>query len=72
MGTAFAKLTPSRGFSAELSTAMVIMVAAQYGLPTSSSQCITGGILGVGFMEGVNGVNWVFFFKQMLTWIGEH
>lgn len=70
MGTAMAKLTPSRGFAAELSTAMVIMVAAQYGLPTSSSQCITGGILGVGFLEGVNGVNWRFFFMQMLTWIG--
>jgi sodium-dependent phosphate transporter len=70
MGVAMAKLTPSRGFAAELSTAMIIMVAAQYGLPTSSSQCITGGILGVGMVEGVNGVNWLFFFKQMLTWIG--
>jgi len=43
MGTMMAKLSPSRGFSAELATAMVIMVASQYGLPTSSSQCITGG-----------------------------
>jgi solute carrier family 20 (sodium-dependent phosphate transporter) len=46
MGTMMCKLSPSRGFAAELATAMVIMVAAQYGLPTSSSQCITGGILG--------------------------
>eukprot|EP00611_Tribonema_gayanum_P006285 TRINITY_DN15595_c0_g1_i1.p1 TRINITY_DN15595_c0_g1~~TRINITY_DN15595_c0_g1_i1.p1 ORF type:complete len:561 (+),score=203.41 TRINITY_DN15595_c0_g1_i1:92-1684(+) len=70
MGTCLAKLTPSRGFSAELSTAMVIMVAAQYGLPTSSSQCITGGIMGVGVLEGAKGLNWLYLFKQLLTWIG--
>jgi phosphate/sulfate permease len=46
MGTMMCKLSPSRGFAAELATAMVIMIAAQYGLPTSSSQCVTGGILG--------------------------
>jgi phosphate/sulfate permease len=46
MGTMMCKLSPSRGFAAELATAMVIMIAAQFGLPTSSSQCITGGIMG--------------------------
>jgi phosphate/sulfate permease len=46
MGTMMCKLSPSRGFAAELATAMTIMVASQYGLPTSSSQCITGGIMG--------------------------
>jgi sodium-dependent phosphate transporter len=55
MGTRMAKLSPTRGFSAELSTALVIMIAAQYGLPTSSSQCITGGIIGVGLLEGKAG-----------------
>jgi phosphate/sulfate permease len=49
MGTMMCKLSPSRGFAAELATSMVIMIAAQYGLPTSSSQCITGGILGKPF-----------------------
>lgn len=33
-----AKLSPTRGFSAELATSFVIMIAAQYGLPVSSSQ----------------------------------
>jgi sodium-dependent phosphate transporter len=51
MGTRMAKLTPSRGFAAELSTSLVILVASQYGLPTSSSQCITGGIIGVSAPE---------------------
>lgn len=70
MGTAMAKLSPSRGFSAELSTALIIMVAAQAGLPTSSSQCITGAILGVGMLEGVrHGVNWKLFARQFGSWV---
>jgi phosphate/sulfate permease len=36
------------------------------GLPTSSSQCITGGIVGVGMMDGwKSGVNWKLFGKQV-------
>jgi hypothetical protein len=53
MGVKLSKLSPTRGFCAELATALVIMIASQYGLPTSSSQCITGGIIGVGMMEGI-------------------
>ncbi|KAG2452635.1 hypothetical protein HYH02_002869 [Chlamydomonas schloesseri] len=69
MGTRMAKLTPSRGFCAELATALVILVASQYGLPTSSSQCITGGIVGVGMLEGLGGVNWGFFAKTFASWV---
>ena len=45
------------------------MIAAQYGLPTSSSQCITGGIIGCGLLEGTAGVNWRFFAVQFISWI---
>jgi solute carrier family 20 (sodium-dependent phosphate transporter) len=69
MGVRLSKLTATRGFCAELSTAFVIMIAAQYGLPTSSSQCITGGIIGVGLSEGKNGVNWQFLAVQFSSWI---
>jgi len=69
VGRELAKITPSRGFAAEVSTAMVIMVAAQYGLPTSSSQCITGGIVGIGIVEGTGGVNWLFFFQTFSSWV---
>ncbi|KAL2629285.1 hypothetical protein R1flu_013971 [Riccia fluitans] len=69
MGVKLAKLTPTRGFAAELSTALVIMIASQYGLPTSSSQCITGAIIGVGLLEGAKGVNWNQFLKQFASWV---
>lgn len=69
MGVKLAKLTPTRGFAAELATAFVIMIASQYSLPTSSSQCITGAIIGVGLLEGTKGVNWTQFLKQFLSWV---
>jgi sodium-dependent phosphate transporter len=64
------KLSATRGFAAELATAIVITLTAQYGLPTSSSQCITGGIIGVGLAEGnLHSVNWKYFFKNLTAWI---
>ena len=69
MGVKLAKLSPSRGFAAELATAGIITIAAQYGLPTSSSQCITGAIVGVGVLEGVRGVNWIVFLRQFISWM---
>lgn len=69
MAVKLSKLSPSRGFAAELATSLVIMVASQFGLPTSSSQCIVGGIIGVGLLEGVNGVNWRYFTSLFTSWI---
>jgi phosphate/sulfate permease len=69
IGTRMAKLTASRGFAAELSTSMIIMIAAQYGLPTSSSQCITGGIIGIALCEGKKGLNVKFLVQTFMSWI---
>lgn len=69
MAVKLSKLSPSRGFAAELATSLVIMVASQFALPTSSSQCIVGGIIGVGLLEGVNGVNWRYFTSLFTSWV---
>jgi len=69
MAVKLTKLSPTRGFAAELATATVIMIAAQFGLPTSSSQCIIGGLVGVGLLEGMKGVNWKFFAAQAVSWV---
>ncbi|KAI5056829.1 hypothetical protein GOP47_0028647 [Adiantum capillus-veneris] len=69
MGVKLAKLSPTRGMCAELATAFVIMIGAQFSLPTSSSQCITGAIVGIGIMEGLKGVNWKVFAEQFASWV---
>jgi sodium-dependent phosphate transporter len=69
MGRRLAKLSPSRGFAAELATSCVIMIAAQNGLPTATSQCLVGGVVGVGLAENWRCVNWSFFGKTFTSWI---
>ncbi len=49
----------------------VCACARRYGLPTSSSQCITGAVIGVGICENINGkgVNWRQFLRQFASWV---
>jgi hypothetical protein len=69
VGTQLAKITPSRGYAAELATSFVIMIAAQYSLPTSSSQCITGGIIGIAVFEGAKGINFRLLSFTVMSWV---
>lgn len=70
MGTKMSKITPSRGFCAELMSAMISMIGTQYGLPMSGSMIIVGCIVGVGLVENPKkGVNWRVFAEQIFAWI---
>lgn len=73
MGVEICKLSPTRGFACELATSLIIMIASQYGLPTSSSQCLVGSIVGVGFLEGGTkfgkGLNKKVILTQFLSWV---
>ncbi len=40
LGVQMAKMTPSRGYSAEMGTTLTIAIATIYGLPVSTTQCI--------------------------------
>ncbi|GIL62135.1 hypothetical protein Vafri_16409 [Volvox africanus] len=70
LGVGLAKMTPSRGFSAELSTSFTVALASVYGLPISTTQCITGAEIGVGLTDNIrSGINVKLFGKQILAWI---
>jgi sodium-dependent phosphate transporter len=68
LGVKSVKLTNSRGFCVELSTAITVIVASRYGLPVSTTQVLTGAILAVGLFEGVKGVNWFMFARIFCGW----
>jgi len=48
MGHKMVKLQPVNGFAAESAGATVLMVAAHYGMPVSTTHAITTSIMGVG------------------------
>ncbi|TPX17051.1 uncharacterized protein E0L32_012308, partial [Thyridium curvatum] len=57
--------SPSRGFSMELGSAITVMIATRLKLPVSTTQCITGGVVGVGLCSGTwRTINW-----RMVAWI---
>ena len=47
IGKKITYISPSRGFAAELATALVVSFASKYGVPVSSTQCITGAVVGI-------------------------
>ena len=45
--------------SMELGAAITVILASQYGLPVSTTMCITGATVGVGLCNGtLKSVNW--------------
>lgn len=70
LGGELCALTPSRGYSAELATALTVSFASVYGIPISTTHCIVGAEIGIGMLENIRtGVNWKLFAKTFGAWI---
>nr|CCC89257.1 putative phosphate-repressible phosphate permease [Trypanosoma congolense IL3000] len=70
LGERIAKITPSRGFSAELSAALVVSLCSAFGIPVSSTHCITGAVVAIGIMDcGWRSVRWLMIGKMYCGWI---
>lgn len=70
IGYRLTKLSPSRGFAIQLSTSFVVVLASYLGIPVSTTQSTIGGTIGVGIVEGVGGVQWLFMLNVFLGWVG--
>ena len=63
LGNKITQMSPTRGFSAELGAAITVLLASRLGLPVSTTQCLTGAVLGVALMNlDFGATNW----RQML------
>jgi solute carrier family 20 (sodium-dependent phosphate transporter) len=51
LGVKMTKLSNSRGYCAELTSAIIVIVSSRYGFPVSTTQVITGAITGIGLLE---------------------
>jgi sodium-dependent phosphate transporter len=62
--------SPSRGFSMELGASITVLLASQYGIPVSTTMCITGATAGVGLVSGGwRAINWRAFGWILLGWV---
>lgn len=69
LGTKIIDLKPIHGFAAETATASVILTASHYGLPVSTTHCISGAILGVGASQRVSAVRWGITVRILWAWV---
>ncbi len=69
IGTGITHLTPSRGFAAELSAAMTVVIASGTGLPISTTQTLVGAVLGVGMAHGIAALNLNVVRSIVISWV---
>lgn len=58
LGRKFYKIRPVHGFSAQLTSAVVILTASLVGGPVSTTQVVSSAIMGVGAADRMNKVRW--------------
>jgi inorganic phosphate transporter, PiT family len=69
MGHRVVELEPVHGFAAETTAATVIIGAAQFGAPVSTTHVISSAIMGVGSARGPKGVRWGVARRILLAWV---
>ncbi|MEI6205640.1 MAG: inorganic phosphate transporter [Desulfuromonadales bacterium] len=69
IGRDFVKLQPVHGFCVETAAAGVILGAASFGMPVSTTHVITSAILGVGLSKRITAVNWKVAQRIMVAWV---
>jgi PiT family inorganic phosphate transporter len=69
MGMRITKLRPVGGFCAEASGAITLIGTAMAGIPVSTTQTITGAIMGVGSLQRFSAVRWGVAGRILWAWL---
>jgi inorganic phosphate transporter, PiT family len=69
MGMRITKLRPVGGFCAETAGAVTLIGTALAGIPVSTTQTITGSIMGVGSLQRFSAVRWGVAGRILWAWI---
>ncbi len=69
LGRRIYKIQPIHGFSAEVSSAIIIILQSLAGVPLSTTQVISSAVIGVGAIERRALVNWRKVIEILFTWL---
>jgi len=69
LGTSLTALKPVQGFCAETAGAISVIFATMFGAPVSTTQTITGSIMGVGVAKRLSAVRWGVAGNIVKAWI---
>ena len=69
IGENIVKLTPSKGFSAQLAAALTVVIASQLDMPVSTTHTLVGAVIGIGLVEGASTINFSSVRTIVLSWV---
>ena len=69
MGTRIVRMQPVDGFSAQTVAAAVIQLATAWGLPVSTTQVVSGAVMGAGATHRFSAVRWGVARRIVWAWI---
>jgi PiT family inorganic phosphate transporter len=69
LGGKFYKIRPVHGFSAQMTSALVILSASMLGGPVSTTQVVSSAIMGAGSAERLNMVRWGVAREIVIAWL---
>jgi PiT family inorganic phosphate transporter len=69
LGGKFFKIRPIHGFTAQVTSASVILTASFLGGPVSTTQVVSSAIMGVGSAERVSKVRWGVAGQIVMAWV---
>ncbi|HEU6448239.1 MAG TPA: inorganic phosphate transporter [Verrucomicrobiae bacterium] len=69
LGHKMVKLHPVHGFAAEATGASVLVVAAHYGMPVSTTHAVTTSIMGVGCAKSFNALKLTVVERILWAWV---
>jgi len=69
VGTRIIKMDPAQGVAAQGSGAAVILVSSHFGFPLSSTQVISGGVMGAGAAKSLSAVRWGVASNIVIAWL---
>jgi PiT family inorganic phosphate transporter len=69
MGTRIIKMDAAQGFSAQGAGAAVILASSHFGFPLSTTQVISGGVMGAGAGKRVSAVRWGVAGNIVVAWL---
>ena len=69
MGTRIAKIDPPQGFAAQTTCAGILWTTAHFGFPVSTTQTITGSVMGAGASRRFSAVRWGIAGNIAVAWM---
>ncbi|MGH8888960.1 MAG: inorganic phosphate transporter, partial [Acidothermaceae bacterium] len=69
LGRRIIQVDPPRGFAADTTSSVVLLTAAHFGAPVSTTHVITSAVMGVGASKRFSAVRWGVAGNIVVAWV---